>query len=296
MPLESWTATKANLDRRGDHTKPNEDAHVADNEAGVFAVADGVSSYWPEGQPYSGSARGGPAARTLVTAVHEFILSQEPDGLNDMEHLLRLAFRSANIRIGSMHSHPDRTDHLYGYPGAVATVVMIRDSRASWVHLGDTILLHLPATGGADPLTRNQIESFTGWRERCRGQYPFDVRGAEAHIRVARDIRNKSGHAESFGVLTGEPDALHFVETGSLLLAPGDHLVLLTDGFQHLWKAQGINPYRTRGVQGLPVAQWEFLHFLRSHALCEFIESAEKADTLEGARSDDKTVVVVQNK
>jgi hypothetical protein len=48
-----------------------------------------------------------------------------------------------------------------------------------------------------------------------------------------RDKLNAEGKRVGYGVVTGEPEALEYLSSGTLTLKAGEFLSVLTDGFEH---------------------------------------------------------------
>src|SRR5690606_23673347 len=79
--------------------------------------------------------------------------------------------------------------------------------------------------------TRDQLEGLLAYlRERPA---PYDD---ARRVYIRRELRNRpdfrpDGREVTYGVLTGEPSALPYIQTGSFLLRPGDVVAVYTDGF-----------------------------------------------------------------
>lgn len=280
--LAAMLMTIAASERNYSPDKPNEDAYAVRQgpRRAVFIVADGVTrSRAADGRyPHpSGSA----LAAELVAGTLAAALCG-PDGDPD----LRRAFALANRAVGEVnqrHGVVQRLDYVeHDLWGAVATAVVVQDGAAHWGHIGDTVLLHLPASGGVRACTPDQVAAASRRLDGMAAPKLAAAGGREPYAR--RFLRNHPDVADSYGVLTGEPAAEAYVVTGSLALQPGDRLALLSDGLGSLRDTAGASPFAPfepllRGI-------------LAPATLRNLIAAAADADARVGARSDDKTVVL----
>ena len=142
--------------------KTNEDAFVADTDARLFAVADGMG----------GHSAGEVAARLAIEAVTAFMrrpaegsADAASDGDSSLSyHALRLrtALQFANRRVVSAAAG------VPGYEGMGSTIVglLLHESAMTVAHVGDS-RLYLVADGGIEQLTRDD-----SWVETLLAQNP----------------------------------------------------------------------------------------------------------------------------
>ena len=261
--------------------KPCEDAYAVrlDAQGAVLVVADGVtrsrSAAGAYPQPSGAAIAAELVARTLADAL--------TDGTDPVAAfaLANQAVDDANRRNGVW----DRLDYKeHDLWGAVATAVVVADGLARWVHIGDTVLLHLPAADGAYVRTPDQVSDSIEHLESLPPETLTAVGGRELYAR--RHLRNQPTTAHSYGVLTGEAAAAAYVVSGQFAVASGDLLMLGTDGLGSL-----------RGTDA--AAGWHNLApWLRggpsNAALARLLDAVEEADERQGIRSDDKTVIAAR--
>ncbi|HEY8742697.1 MAG TPA: protein phosphatase 2C domain-containing protein [Chloroflexota bacterium] len=261
--------------------KPCEDAYavrLAANDA-VLVVVDGVTrsrsaaGIYP--QPSGATLAADLVASTLVNALAG---GADPGAAFT---LASQAVDAANRRNGVW----DRLDYVeHDLWGAVATAVVVSNGVARWAHIGDTVLLHLPAAGGVSVRTPDQVSDAMLYLERMTANQLAAVGGREFYAR--RTLRNQPASAHSYGVLTGEAAAESYVVTGTFAVAGGDLLMLGTDGLGSL-----------RGSDA--DAGWHSLEpWLRGEpsnaALTRLLDAVEEVDERQGIRSDDKTLILAQ--
>jgi hypothetical protein len=101
-------------------------------------------------------------------------------------------------------------------------------------------------------------------------------------------VRNNSGLNQSYGVLTGEPSALQFIEAGACVLQHGARVVLSSNGLKPLWDMLGWGAT----VPGrVPRLVTELLRTSTASAILDMTEDAERKN--KSVRSDDKTVLMI---
>jgi serine/threonine protein phosphatase PrpC len=173
----------------------------------------------------------------------------------------------------------------HDYPGTIGTIIATAGSELRWAHLGDTTLILIGDHDG-QLLTHDQVVGFRAWLRSGLIDLPADLPDRIRHLHGS--VRNNSGLKHAYGVLTGERDALKFIETGACSIKGGDRLVLATDGLGPLWDLLEWRP-TVPGPVPSPVAKC-----LRESTAQDLVDIAEDAETrTSSGRSDDKTVVVV---
>ncbi|HEY3266117.1 MAG TPA: protein phosphatase 2C domain-containing protein [Armatimonadota bacterium] len=219
------------------HAAPREDALGWDDEGGVIAATDGVTRDWEairQGlRPYPDPSPATDAADAAAAALVE-ALSGGAAFPN--------AFAIANAAVAEVNARwdiPRRCDYLeHDFAGAVAAAVRLegRSLQVGWI--GDCGVAVI-RDGALLYLTRDQLDEVNAHLR--ANPAPF---GDDRRVAIRRDLRNRPSHLHkgrpvTYGVLTGEPEALHYVEIATLDLLPGDVVCVHTDGFRpHFARAE----------------------------------------------------------
>lgn len=226
---------------------PGEDSFNIDYENGIFAVADGVTR-----DPYRvlpdiktlvgkikfslGYPRPSPAkiaadifTETFHLVLRDYILP------NRNEKAIRTAFEETNRRIGGWNSqnmqNPDYV--LKDFAGCVASGISLNQELVYLGFLTDCGVAIFDENGNLRFRTENQgpdkHDTYIWQDKRLNG---IGWRNPEARKIIRRDYRNKPSEEHSFGVLTGEETAMHYVRTAREELKPGEYLFVYTDGLE----------------------------------------------------------------
>jgi serine/threonine protein phosphatase PrpC len=199
------------------------------------------------------------------------------------KHLLDV-FRCTSAALGAYVQQHGPFD-LYGrdYPGTIGTLIVASQDMLTWAHLGDTLLLLLRGNAGT-VLSRDQVAGFRAWRTANMTTLPASLPDRVRYLHGS--VRNNASLTHSYGVLTGEPAALQFVETGTTPLERGDRIVLATDGLTPLWSTMEWAPNPQEPV---PPA---IVEHLRRATADQLLHEAEEAEERRQIRSDDKTIIL----
>ena len=183
----------------------NEDAFACSAEHGLFVIADGmgglargeVASRMAADKLLAGAIARCDPAFGPVSATHREILSQAINSAHEEVH-------------GENADAPDKVPM-----GTTATAVTIADGVAHYAHAGDSRLYAISQSGQIEQITTDQT---VAQRMIERGEDP--VRAARSHGHI---LTNYVGINGSFAP-----------ETDSRDLAPGDILLMCTDGLSDL--------------------------------------------------------------
>ncbi len=205
--------------------KPNEDALLALRDRGRFAVADGVTRFLPEGHQYPD-----PSPASGVAAIFCGYAVRCMQGVRP-ETEIRKAFRDANVWIRRFNDEngitKETTDYLEkDFACCVGILGVLAGNRLHYGYIGDCGLMVFNQSLKPIHLTPNNLAPLERFKEGCG----FSSK-KERTLWWRRDMRNKPDTRHlTYGVLTGEPEALHYLETGSVRLLPGDTAILFSDG------------------------------------------------------------------
>jgi hypothetical protein len=212
------------------HPAPREDALAWDNDARVYVAADGVTRDWEairQGEtPYPDPSPATPAADAVARLALQAALCGDPLGR---------CLAEANdgvARVNDALGITGRCDYLKrDYAGAVAAAARVSENRLEIAWIGDCGVAIIRA-GALIYLTRDHLDGLTAFLK--ENPAPFDD---ARRVYVRRDLRNKpdfhpDGRDVTYGVLTGEAEAVSYIETASLTLEPDDVVATHTDGFR----------------------------------------------------------------
>ncbi|MCL4545781.1 MAG: protein phosphatase 2C domain-containing protein [Chloroflexi bacterium] len=262
--------------------KPNEDAFAIhlDGRRCVLVVADGVTrSPRADGsypQPSGAQLASRVVAQTL--AAHLADVEEAPD--------FRQAFQVANIAVDQLnrtHRVWERLDYEeYDLFGAVATAAVIQGRDLFWGHIGDTCLLIHDERTPVQQLTPDQVRAAMDRLDRLQS----DELNGENRLYYSRArLRNHPQIQASYGVLTGEDNALTYVDHGRRTLTSGATVLLCSDALTCL-RREGPTGWRELQplLQDIP---WEQIG-------PNLIATAQQREKDGHLRSDDKTVIVAR--
>jgi hypothetical protein len=206
--------------------RPAEDSISFDAQRGVFAVADGVGLW--EGIEYvgnypriSGSAKLSRAfSRTFVQYIARHPRASVLDG-----------FRAGNVAAGKVNAGRSKYDVFRKHNGlfaATAAMAIVRDTVLHWGNICDAGVAVIDSKGNLKLRKENCGNSFS---------WPKDIKSYEASTwtlffrTLARNGVDRNGKLQGYGVVTGEPEAEFFLETGVYKLRRGDTVLVYSDGF-----------------------------------------------------------------
>ena len=206
--------------------RPMEDIFAYDSDNGVFVVADGVS-LWEDIEYVGRYPKRSGSARLSRVFCKEFVdyLSHHPQA--DIKKGF-IAGNTAAAEVNKDRSKYDVFSKHRGLYAATAAMVHIREKTLEWAHICDAGIVVIGKNGDIKLRREGCSHSF---------QWPHDTRnyGVNTWTFFARTIvRNAMGHEGQrlgYGVITGEPEAVHYLETGKRKLVSGDVVVIYSDGF-----------------------------------------------------------------
>jgi len=225
--------------QKNDKNKPSEDYLQVwqGNDYLVFAVADGVTRYVPEGKSYPDPSHARTAAEIFcshaVYSLRSCLSVRHAVG----DDLMEKAFELANGDIARLNHNLGITsetvdyleDDYYGCQGAAAAFIPGKDGSKNellYGYMSDCGLLVFDK----DLIPVFISENSISYLERFKEGWGFTNR-EERRLFWNKMTRNRPNDRHStFGSLTGEPEALAYLKAGVLNLEPGETGVIFCDG------------------------------------------------------------------
>lgn len=206
--------------------RPREDFFAYNSNTGAFAVADGVGLW--EGIEYVGkypkSSGSGRLSKAFCEAfVHHFARYPRASVMDGF-----VAGNTAAKEINRDRSKYDVFRKHRGLFAATAAMACIKGRTLNWAHICDAGVMVIGANG--------KVKLH---KDGCRQHFPWpnDVRDYEISTwtlfarTLVRNAISKENKLLGYGVITGEPEAERYLESGAYRLSPNDVVVLHTDGF-----------------------------------------------------------------
>jgi hypothetical protein len=166
--------------------------------------------------------------------------------------------------------------------------------------IGDTVALQVVRNGAAlltyDQLLACHAFSYPHWEGKvARGELSKADAERErlvwqrSHARNRSDARDSLGNLVGFGVLTGEPSAMDFLEVRHIYARPGDRFILASDA---------LRACRMKGERETAASYGVIPDIVRSSAIEAIpgllIQEIRRAERVHNLRSDDATVVAIE--
>lgn len=217
---------------------PQEDYFLISKKYPILVVADGVTliqNIIDNTGQYPNPSPAGEAARLFCEAA----LREAEDRYEAFkEQDIRAVFEAGNRAVGDYNQAAGRTKETVDYwtndfYAITAALGVVKDGQVFWGSICDSYVAHFSKTGellfrspDCRALAQTPAPKFSG--------NPNDLKSRTEYVwRVFRNRLNKKGERVGYGVITGEPTALNYLSSGSLLLGAGELIMILTDGFEH---------------------------------------------------------------
>lgn len=256
-----WTASSCTVrNERRDCTnpKPNEDRVFIDTDRLCVVVADGITRTKNQDDSYPDPSPSATAAQVFCDTVQALIRQAPSIRSTDT---LRSIMASANVAIANFNQRAfPRFDFAERDRAGLAAVVGIFDEDTLWLaSIADCWCL------GFKEDTAHRF----AWEKTSHSRPEYNRLG---EIPAREALRNRPGNPFAYGALTGEAEALQFVEYARIPVKDIQRLVFASDGL-------------------IRVAE-EDPNALRTHSPTEIIRYGRILDRAHN-ETDDKTLVVV---
>ncbi len=235
---------------------PDEESLFFNPKRGLMVVADGVTRDLQNGRAATADPLGAlgiffnyprpsPAknAADIVTySVHEAF--KENNGSRGLWE----AMRYANRELARTHEISSRNGRvMIGYtptnylerdlPGCVAAVAHVDEGVVHWAYITDAGIARINANGdlvdkvqGDPPKSLAEFAGHNAELASMEREGTLSWKHNRARQIVRGEFRNRPGNQHSYGVLTGEPTADHYIEAGSWKRDEDDTILVFTDG------------------------------------------------------------------
>lgn len=207
--------------------KLSEDVFLADQQRGVFAVADGVTR-----RGYTGAYPQPSPARLAAEHVVRKLGTLLPHLTTNDEAAVEKVWHSANNRVRQLNQELGFWDnHDYwgnDYAGAVASCLLLTHDFFLYGFIGDCGVAQLSATGEILWRTPNEVHHIEPL------VLPDEAaKHTDQLFKWRKEYRNNpQANHPTYGVLTGEAAALKYVRTGRRSYRAGEILILYSDGIE----------------------------------------------------------------
>ncbi|MBS3088620.1 hypothetical protein J4402_02455 [Candidatus Pacearchaeota archaeon] len=227
---------------------PHEDSFHVNSAETVFAVADGVTRDCKNGEPLQKNLRSAlnalryypkPSPAAIAADIFAVNFVEEMCRNNVMNNAtMRESIRFGNKEIKSwQEKYIPKPDYLVNdFPGCTAACIAKPFPQiVSWGYICDSGAALFDWKGNLKNRTQNDGPStkdkYIWASEKLKG---LTWKDAEARRIIRSEFRNNPSEEYSFGVLTGEENAMCYVRTGMWEKKPRDVAVIYTDGVEHI--------------------------------------------------------------
>jgi len=219
---------------------PVEDSYSIDSNNKILAVADGVTRDPAEklstlkfilNYPNPSPAK---IAAEIFIQIFPLVLKDYNEANKD-EKAIKTAFEEANKKLKEWNKQnmPNPDYVTRDFAGCVASGTLEKKGIVYWGYLTDCGIAIFDDKGNLKFRTENQgpdkHEKYI-WQDERLNRIGWENPGARRIFR--RDYRNNPSEPHSFGVLTGEETAMHYVKTGVQEIKSNENLIVYTDGLE----------------------------------------------------------------
>jgi len=214
-----------------DYPRFKEDYFLESNKNPIFAVADGVTLSVNPGEKYPLPSGAGKAAKIFCEeAVKEGERLYNSFSESDIAEIFDLA----NKAVGNFNEEKGLTKKKINYwdvdyYSVTSAFALSKGNKFYWGSICDSQVVQFDKRGKLKFISNDGWsyleKSKPGW-----DQLPMRKRMTYIH-KTFRNILDKNGLTNGYGVISGEKNALKYVNLGSLNASKGDIFLIFTDGF-----------------------------------------------------------------
>ncbi len=171
------------------------------------------------------------ASETFVKEFKKTLIQTRPRDRD--ERAIREAFRRANEEIARWNKEniPNPDYLVNDFAGCVGAGLSYNNGLVTYGFMADPGIAVYDEKGNlrfkTDDDGPSKHDDFMTKELKSQG---LTWRDAEFRRVIRRDFRNKPDNTHSYGVLTGEREAMYYVRTGTIEVRPGEHIAVFTDG------------------------------------------------------------------
>lgn len=218
-----------------------EDYFVQSKKFPIFTVADGVTLVINSGEVYPSPSGAGEVARifckSAIKQSEKLLAHFQTKNISDI-------FAKANARVENYNHKRKRTKKTINYFDvdyfcATAAFALVNNSELFWGAIGDSRVTLKDKNGKTKFSSHDRvtpIEKLTA----AKFKHP---KPQEKKYFQQKNFRNKlgtNGKLTGYGVISGEKEALPYVEYGKAKIQKGDQLFIYTDGFTSYLKLRNF--------------------------------------------------------
>lgn len=204
--------------------KPNEDLVLCDDNEKIYILLDGVSRDKINGV-YPNPSPAKEVSELFAKVAFEYLKNTKKKyDLNQIKN----AFIEGNKAIAD-YNKDYAGDFL---PGTVGIICLIADDELLYGYIGDCYGRLIKAS---------EIDLFTTCQTEKIAQHKKEFSAYE----IRNEICNNIEHPYSYGVLTGQAEAVEFVKMGSCSLCDVDTIFLASDGLEPYLKNLSASDFKS---------------------------------------------------
>lgn len=241
MKIISLINTQQNIRKKYQGIPPEDFAYKSGK---TFAVCDGVTLLHQH--PYPNPSPAATVARIAAKTIVRSLAPRNFKGIRSLRHAFieaNVAIKRYNRRIGLT---PRTVDFLTKqYAATVCAFGRIINGKLYWGQLNDCGVMIIDAKGEIimdKLLDRGPVDAYV---QQLRNTKGFSAGSPQEHQYFRREVVNNArlfhkGKRIRWGVMTGEPQAIKFLQTGSKQLRPGWIVIFYSDGMIPLFASHAF--------------------------------------------------------
>lgn len=193
--------------------KPNEDLIFVDREHHIFILLDGITRVHQEYRERPGKSAAYEVGQIFLDVACDYLLRHVD--MEDADQLLRQAALLGNAAIVPYRQQKPLEQWQF-YPGALGILAILRGNRLHYAYLGDSLAAHIRGSEKSIFGRQEQLDTIDQMRVTKRERYDKYCNHPESPL--------------GYGIFNGDEAVASLLDQGVRYLAPGDTVILCTDG------------------------------------------------------------------